>query len=228
MTSPSANGLGSGSVIAAALADEPSDERWCLAPTEPSAVRHPPWLIMSGCVDPFRTLDEPLFDHLIGGREEGRRHGEAKGLGGPEIDDELEVSRLLNRKIGRLCSFETLPDVDTNLAIDRGEARPVTDKAACCGKFLPLIDRRNGVTRLQCHEQQNGMACVLLNFEQRCAKRSKRPDCPNEHDARPSSDSGGRIPYAMAASFDVASGTFETCRLHRAMSAFRGNPENIS
>src|SRR5260370_29889424 len=93
--------------------------------------------------DPFRTLDEPLFDHLIGRREEGRRHGEAKGLGGPEIDDELEVSRLLNRKIGRLCSFENLPAIDTNLTIDRGEQRTQTSKPPPTPHTHPPLNHPN-------------------------------------------------------------------------------------
>src|ERR1700688_3019126 len=38
---------------------EPSDERWCLAPTEPSGVGHPPWLIMSGC-GTYRTCQGGL------------------------------------------------------------------------------------------------------------------------------------------------------------------------
>src|SRR5260370_21610674 len=67
--------------------------------------------------DPFRTLDEPLFDHLIGRREEGRRHGAAKCLGGPEIYDELQVSRLFNRKIRMFLSFSNLTDPSAHLPV---------------------------------------------------------------------------------------------------------------
>jgi hypothetical protein len=40
--------------------------------------------------------DRPLFDHLVGEREQRRRHLEAKRLGGLEVDDELEFRRLQN------------------------------------------------------------------------------------------------------------------------------------
>jgi len=33
---------------------------------------------------------KPLFDHLVGAGENRIRHGQAEGLGGLEIDDELE------------------------------------------------------------------------------------------------------------------------------------------
>src|SRR6516165_1772945 len=44
-----------------------------------------------------------LLDHLIGGRQQRFRDGEAEGLGGFEIDDELELGRLLDRQ--GICLF---------------------------------------------------------------------------------------------------------------------------
>src|SRR6202521_1033026 len=44
------------------------------------------------------------FDHFVGADKNGRRYCEAKGLGGLEIDDELELCRLFNRQISWLRS----------------------------------------------------------------------------------------------------------------------------
>jgi hypothetical protein len=35
------------------------------------------------------------FDHLVGAREQRRRNVKAKGLGGREVDNEIEFGRLL-------------------------------------------------------------------------------------------------------------------------------------
>jgi hypothetical protein len=37
------------------------------------------------------------LDYLVGEREQGRRQGKAERLGGRKIDDEIELSRLLDR-----------------------------------------------------------------------------------------------------------------------------------
>jgi hypothetical protein len=42
------------------------------------------------------------FDHLVGEGEQGRRHGDAKRIGGLEVDDELKFCGLLNRQVGWL------------------------------------------------------------------------------------------------------------------------------
>jgi hypothetical protein len=41
-----------------------------------------------------------LFNHLVGARQEGRRHGEAERLGGAQVDDEFELGWLLDRQVG--------------------------------------------------------------------------------------------------------------------------------
>jgi hypothetical protein len=52
----------------------------------------------------------PLFDHLVGAREQRGGHVEAERLGGREINDEIEFGRLLNRDIAGLGAAQNLVD----------------------------------------------------------------------------------------------------------------------
>ena len=51
------------------------------------------------------------FDHLVGARQHGRRHGEAERLGGLEVDHQLELDRGLDRQVGRLLALEDAIDI---------------------------------------------------------------------------------------------------------------------
>ena len=53
-------------------------------------------------------VHDRLLDHLIRPRQQRRRDGEAEGLRGLQVDDEVEFRRLLNRKIARLGALENL------------------------------------------------------------------------------------------------------------------------
>ena len=57
-----------------------------------------------------------LFDHLVGARRQAGWHLQAEGLRGLEIDDQLELGRLLNRQITRLLAFENARGVDPDYA----------------------------------------------------------------------------------------------------------------
>jgi hypothetical protein len=51
-----------------------------------------------------------LFDYLVGDGEQPRREAESERLGGVQVDDELELGRLLDRKIGRLGALDDFID----------------------------------------------------------------------------------------------------------------------
>jgi hypothetical protein len=48
---------------------------------------------------------QELADHLVGLEEERRGNGAAEGLGGLEVDDQLERRGLLHRQVGGQGSF---------------------------------------------------------------------------------------------------------------------------
>jgi hypothetical protein len=52
-----------------------------------------------------------LFDHFVGELLEMQRHVEAQRFGGLHIDHQLELDRLLDRKIGWLGALEDAVDI---------------------------------------------------------------------------------------------------------------------
>src|ERR1022692_1557647 len=58
-----------------------------------------------------------LFDHLVRTRLHCRRHAEAEGLGGLEVDVQLDLRAPLHRQIARLFAFENTPGVDTRQTV---------------------------------------------------------------------------------------------------------------
>ena len=52
------------------------------------------------------------FDHLVGGDEQARRHGEAEHSGGLGVDDKVELRRLHYRQVGRFSSFQNAANID--------------------------------------------------------------------------------------------------------------------
>src|SRR5262249_56047234 len=67
-----------------------------------------------------------LFDHLVGGRKQRWRHGEAERLGSRGVDDQLKLGRLLNREIARLLSLENAIDIAGGAAVWMAAHTPLT------------------------------------------------------------------------------------------------------
>src|SRR5262245_3966482 len=72
-----------------------------------------------------QTTAATSFDHLVGAGEQRRRHVERERLCGGQIDDELELGRLLDWNIGRLCSAQHLVDDLGGASPSVGEVWPI-------------------------------------------------------------------------------------------------------
>ena len=64
------------------------------------------------CQEPTYATQQisSLFDHLVGAGEQRRRHVQANRLRHDQVNDEVELSRRLDRKIGGLRPSKILSD----------------------------------------------------------------------------------------------------------------------
>src|SRR5215204_2262588 len=85
------------------------------------------------------------FDHLVGAGEESRRDLEAEGLRGPEIDDQVEPSRLLDRKISWPRALQDLVDVSCGAMAALERARSISHQAADPHEGTDLVHRRKAM-----------------------------------------------------------------------------------
>ena len=82
------------------------------APTNPTERCAPTTLEARGRSDGREWPYQPSlsFDHFVGPRENRRRQGEAQRLGCLVVDHEVELGRLLDRKIRWFCAMQDLAD----------------------------------------------------------------------------------------------------------------------
>ena len=73
-----------------------------------------------------------LFDHLVSLGEQRGRHGEAERIRGLAIDDEFELGRLLDRKVGGLGALQ-------DFVHESGSAPEKVDEARAVGHQAPLV-----------------------------------------------------------------------------------------
>src|SRR6516164_3390753 len=72
-----------------------------MAPVPGDSSKTPAWHS-----DAARGPSTPSFDHLVGAREQRRRHLDAERPGGLQIDDKLEFDGGLNGKVARLFALQ--------------------------------------------------------------------------------------------------------------------------
>ena len=95
---------------------------------------------------------ERLFDQLVGAAGQRQRDGDAKRLGGLEVDEQLQLRGLLHRQIGGLLAFEDAVGVDADLAKLVRIVGPIAHQAAGRGELAIRTDRGNRVPERQCAE----------------------------------------------------------------------------
>src|SRR6516165_3591340 len=99
--------------------------------------------------DSCSAAKSPLFEHLVGEREQLCRHVETECLGGLEIDDELEFRGLHDRQVGGLFTLENATRIKSNLSVLLDQTGPVTDKPT---RHDELTIRVHGRNRMACRE----------------------------------------------------------------------------
>src|SRR5262245_7741902 len=65
-----------------------------------------------------------LLDQLVRKREQRGRHGETERLGDPDVNDQLELSRLLDGEVGGLCPLQDLVHEGGSPPEEMDDARP--------------------------------------------------------------------------------------------------------
>src|SRR5205814_1162584 len=90
----------------------------------------------------WRGMNSLLLDDLVGAREKCRRDGEAERLCRFEIQHQLELCRLLDGQISRLCTLQDFIDIRRAAPEQVGPARPVGQQATRLHEFRQLKYRR--------------------------------------------------------------------------------------
>jgi hypothetical protein len=80
------------------------------------------------------------------------RHVDAEGLGSLEIDDQLELGRLLDRKVAWFLTFEDSRDVNACLVLGVRKAGRIADQAPGDDELPKRVHRRNRVEARQRHQ----------------------------------------------------------------------------
>src|SRR5713101_6927850 len=103
---------------------------------------------------PARLTPGPFswMNHLIRPPQHRRRDRQAEGLGRLEVDDQLELRRLLDGQVGGLAAFQNLVHVSGGAPIIISKVRSIGHKAPGIDKLPPWVHCRQPGLGRQVHE----------------------------------------------------------------------------
>ena len=91
---------------------------------------------------PFNSQDFISLDQLGRAGEQLRRNRQADFLSGLKVDDEIELHRLFDRKVGRFCSLENPVHVLCYAPVAVRDVRPVVHEPTGIYIFTSEVHRR--------------------------------------------------------------------------------------
>jgi len=92
------------------------------------------------------------FDDLVSAGEQQWRQGEALRFRSRQIDDQLELGRVLHRQVSRFNAGKNAPDVAGSLPVQAIERRSEADQPTSGREFAQFIRRRNAMAQRQCSD----------------------------------------------------------------------------
>src|SRR4051812_7807790 len=88
-----------------------------------------------------------LFDHVVGAQQHSSRDVEADCFGNLEVDNQIKLSRLLNRQVRWLRALGQLVNIISDTAKHYGHVRSVRQYAASVYKLAEPRNSRHSLLR---------------------------------------------------------------------------------
>ena len=101
-------------------------------------------------------------------QQERFRDREPKDFGRGQVDDEIELGRLLDRNVTGLCAAQNLVDIVGSAPEQISEVCPVGHQTSCCDVLPEIVHRR------QPRGQRQGVDSNLVDKCERVARKIKR------------------------------------------------------
>src|SRR5262245_21846415 len=91
-------------------------------------------------------------DHLVGPFDKGWGNGDTAGLGGLEVEDQLELGELLHRQVGRTGASQALIDIGGSVAEPSRPAWSVRHETTRLHKLSRMVDRWQAILGRDVHQ----------------------------------------------------------------------------